>query len=121
MARLRDILCTLFKKFKIVIRHPEPEEEQGFLSGIDEELECLDPVCLADRDHLRDRRVLRQLYGAEKIVGPVVESEEACAQEIVLRLEMTVYERFGASCNLGEILCSEALFPVLGVGFDGRV
>ena len=50
-----------------------------------------------------------------------MESEETCAEEIVLRFEMTVDECFGASCYLGEILGRETLLPAFSVGFDGRV
>ena len=121
MASHLDVLGTAFQEFKVIVGHPEPEEEQRFVSGIDEELEGLDPVCLAYSDHLGDRRVLRQFYGAEVIVGLVMESEETCAEEIVLRFEMTVDECFGASCYLGEIFGRETLLPAFSVGFDGRV
>ena len=121
MASHLDVLGTAFQEFKVIVGHPEPEEEQRFVSGIDEELEGLDPVCLAYSDHLGDRRVLRQFYGAEVIVGLVVESEEACTQKIVLGFEVTIDERLGAPCYLCEVLGGETLFPALGVGFDRRV
>jgi hypothetical protein len=88
----------------VIVGHPVPEEEQRFISGVDEELERLDPVSLADGDYLGDRRVLGQLYGTEVIVGPVMQSEEAFTEQIVLGLEVAVDQCFGASCDLREIL-----------------
>ena len=105
----------------VIVGHPVPEEEQRFVPGIDEELECLDPVRLADGDNHRDRRVLGKFYLTEVVVRSVVEPEKAFAEKVVLGLEVAVDQCFGASCDPCEVLCRETLFPALGVGFDGCV
>ena len=105
----------------VIVGHPVPEEEQRFVPGIDEELECLDPVRLADGDNLRDRRVLGKFYLTEVVVRSVVEPEEAFAEKVVLGLEVAVDQCFGASRRLCEVLGREPLLSVLCVGFDGCV